>query len=188
MSNRRCDEWEGAIVDRLVGELPEGEAILLEQHLSECPACTRREEALRTLIEAAGSPGAFSVNPALEEDLLRRLHDGQEESRGRSRSPGPQRFGSAWSRFPRLLLRPIPVYVALILLAAACLSGVWVGRSGEGGRFVGSLPPGSPAVEPVARQDSLVPGHAGPTRRNGGFVATPSDALCLVGVLGSDTL
>ncbi len=186
MSARRCEEWQEAILDRLVNELPDGEAILLEQHLSECAECSRQERSLRALIEGMGPLEAFPMSRASEEDLLRRIRSRDAQERIRARGAAPRSAGPAWGRISRIVLRPIPAYVAVILLVASCLV-VWVEGRKESEQSVSSTSrPSAPA--PALRRSPLESPREGRTPRNEGFVVTPSDALCLVGILGSDTL
>jgi hypothetical protein len=191
MPNRRCEEWHGAILDDVVDELPDEDAILLEQHLGECQACGLLMERTRAMLdgwsESAAPSQEFSANPVLEEELLRRVR--VFERRAGIATPGkrPQMPEPLWRRISWMTLRPIPAYAVAILIVASCLLGIWATATRDHERFVpaGHLPT---AADPGTRED--IPGPT-PERRaphDRSFTVTPSDALCLIGSLGSDTL
>jgi len=204
-----CDLWRGLIVDRLADELAENEAVLLEQHLAECVDCAAEEHRLRHLLRSYASQEEYTTAPSIEERLL-------EHMRARTREDGSLRAEAAprpadgdrrwWKRLPNLFLRPIPAYVAMVLIAGAALTGLWFGRGGEArpesgraaepGRSAPQAPirgtgpeerfaradhPSSDLSSTGNRRESRYPG---PMR----FVTTPSDAVSLAEVTSPDTL
>lgn len=191
MSDRRCSEWREAILDHVANELPVEDAILLEQHLSECDACNRRAEGLRRLIaesvSAAGPAEEFEVGPAFEEALFRRIRAEESNEGGVTVDARSRKHRSVWRRIPWLALRPVPAYAVAILVVTSCLLGIWSTTRHDDGRRASTISQPS-ATDPSLRRDILEPPAEARDSRKGGFVVTPSDALCLIGSLGSDTL
>jgi anti-sigma factor RsiW len=189
MPNETCDHWNNLIIDRLADELSESDAILVEQHLSECRECAAKERTLRALVDSIRTVEEYGVDPAMEERLALafRAHQGRGRPSDRTRR-APDRERRSLGFLPGLLLRPIPVYATLVLIVGACLSGAWLERgSGPAGPEIVARPhaEGGSLAE---RGDSSGSAQRAVGARISRFVVTPSDAVCLVGVLGADTL
>lgn len=191
MTDRRCEQWREAIVDGAVHELPEEEAILLEQHLGECPECDRLAASTRDMLtrwsESATRADAFAVDPAAEAALLRRVRDRARNGEFAAPSAQRRKLDSIWRRISWMTLRPIPAYAAVVMIIASCIAGVWAtSRHGHGRSApVGNSPSAAAPAEPRTLPDPARKEHA---PRDRAFTVTPSDALCLIGSLGSDTL
>ena len=136
-----CRRWTEALIDHLAGELPEEEAVLLEQHLAECETCRREERSLSGILasppEAVGSPQADGCRPATETMpagqatdpagaepawMRRVLASGAAAS---ARGPGSGGFPLVLSWFRR----PLPAYAVVLLLLLAAGVGLWLGRA-----------------------------------------------------------
>ena len=50
----RCEIAEGLLTERALGQLPESKLQELEEHLSCCPHCTRRDREIREALEQFG--------------------------------------------------------------------------------------------------------------------------------------
>lgn len=191
MTDRRCEQWREAIVDGAVHELPEEKAILLEQHLGECPECDRLAASTRDMLtrwsESATLADASAIDPAAEAALLRRVRDRARNGEFAATAGQGRGTDSVWRKISWMTLRPIPAYAALIMIVASCIAGVWATSRREDDR---SMPAGSPpsAAAPAEPRDLPDPARKEQAPRDRAFTVTPSDALCLIGSLGSDTL
>jgi len=129
------------LYDLAAQELDCEEAILLEQHLAECPRCRAEQEALETILITRAE--AEEWTPDLED--ARRLFASVAPGIGRSEddadravrelSPArrAQTSGTLRARLSSLagfVRRPLPSYAAAGLLVAGILLGTWTGGSG----------------------------------------------------------
>jgi anti-sigma factor RsiW len=65
-----CRELVEVVTEYVEGTLPADDRIRLEQHLEECPDCTRYIEQMRQTIEALGRLSEESLAPETQRDLL----------------------------------------------------------------------------------------------------------------------
>lgn len=102
--------WSEMIVDRLVDELREEDAILLEQHLLECPECRRAEAEMHPFLLHADAEAPSNQDPLPGERLLREV---------RRNRPAPQVGSGGLARLFRRLALPWPAYAALMFALIA---------------------------------------------------------------------
>ena len=176
--------WKEMLVDHLADELDEENAILLEQHLAECPACTEDQRRLRELCDAAAPRLEWRPGQHLEAGLIRRLRA----------VSGRQSGNTPWVRQSAALLgklarRPLPAYAAVPLVLLALAGGLWLGNSGSP-----SLPPQSAPLPAgsaaTGRETNWVPAREDDSwfTLEAEFAVTPSDAVALVWGIEPDSL
>ncbi len=134
----QCDDptpWHEMIIDRLGDELSEEEAVALEQHLADCPACMAEAELLAGIHGALPPAEPWTPDPDREARLIAEMHAlrGSAASRpqprrepaaagDRRRHPHPRSPWIAW------FARPLPSYAAAALVMIAALGGFLGGR------------------------------------------------------------
>jgi anti-sigma factor RsiW len=181
-----CDRqlWRERIIDHLAHELGEEDAVALEQHLAECPACAEEARRLSDAVEAAAPRREWTVDQRLESRLLTAA---RAQSRRRGGRPSwTHRIEASLAAFAR---RPFPAYAIVPLLVFTLASGVWLGRST--GREGGSVPSGlSPSTAlsrtSTAHRSTIAPDHARQAGQR--FEVTPSDAIALATAVEHDSL
>ncbi len=194
----QCNErsrWQAMIIDRLANELGEEDAVLLEQHLSDCESCMREARTLAGVMQKASGPVEWAADQALEARLLGVLErrpavESQKEPAsleggGHVPAPGGGRDSAGRGRWRDLLgaltrpaLRPplsAGTGIALVLIAAAV--GFWTGRVRPGG----SLPPARVLVQDWVEAPADANRMPAPETGSGGpaadlLVASPSFA------------
>jgi anti-sigma factor RsiW len=155
-----CESCRDRLVDRLAGELSEEDAVLLNQHLAECAACSREEEQLRQLFAAARAGDSWRESGGLRGSLLEAL----EREASLRRTSGGRAF-----QVPAVLAlarRPVSIYAALGLLVAGLASGFWLGRSRAHREA-----PATPMSAPEAPWGGTALAASGP------FTVAPGDAI-----------
>ena len=145
-----CEHWSEAIVDGVVGELADGEAIAVAQHLADCSACREEEARVRRILTAPFAPESLPENAAVRARLLRELRESRERHSPRTR----RLLRDAWRV-------PVPTYAVLCLIALAALIGFRLGALGSA----------------AARRPAPVTMGTSATGGPGPFVTTPGDAL-----------
>lgn len=71
MTGLTCAETVALLTRWLDGALPEAEAALLEEHLSDCGDCARYVEQVRATIEALGQVSLDHLPPSTRDGLVR---------------------------------------------------------------------------------------------------------------------
>lgn len=174
-----CEAWQEKIIDRIADELHDSEAIRLEQHLAECPACTSELERLQQLLEAAVPREEWAGDSGLEERLvaeMRTLH---------RRPDSAERWRTFWQR-------PLPAYSLVVMALIALVGGFWMGQTPRSDPQSAAPSAGSaptiipPAISPTGQaiaEESVALATALPERSAAArstrarFVAVPSDAF-----------
>jgi anti-sigma factor RsiW len=206
-----CEQWREALIERLVDELDEDQAIRLEQHLAECVACRREEAQLRMLFAAAAPAESWDVPPEIEKRLHAwlRAHAarglapsvprGAEPSSAASPAPGEAPAGArrrtqrarlgkgAAAGWLALLTGRMPAFAALPLAAAALLIGLWVGQADhplrtEAGRDHAVL------LGTISAGQQMVPFVDSLLISGNGFATSGADALSFARLVLPDSL
>ncbi|MBD3236439.1 MAG: hypothetical protein GF330_07035 [Candidatus Eisenbacteria bacterium] len=161
-----CDSWRRKIIDRIADELPEREAIELEQHLADCADCAAEAQRLERLLEATAPREEWIADARIEDRLLRHMRS------NRARPSLLVRWRAAW-------LRPLPAYSLIVLGVIAIAGGFWLGQlseTGSGARRIAA--PGGAATSPQAVSPAMDPaGHALPPSREADEGASCATAL-----------
>lgn len=174
-----CDTRPETLVDLLEGELSEEEAVLVEQHLTECKTCRAEINALALFTHPFVSEEPWQPDAAMCDRVLRRAQTGGWAA-APPRPSGPpvpsvattgarsrSSLRSFLQELPAWCTRPLPSYAAAGLAAVALLAGLVLGGGAVllGGRGVPSVvgsvdPPGvtslpadRPAGQASARPD-----------------------------------
>lgn len=183
-----CEGWNEKIIDRLAGELPDDEAILLEQHLAECPSCSGEERRLHEIVAAAVGAEPWregeGLRPALRAELRAlRGHDASGAPRseaGTSRAP----FTGLRARILAPLARPVAAYAAIALVVLGAAFGFWMGDRTASSRARAN--PIAPARS-VPGGESRV-GETGALLATRNFAVTPADAIPVTSGTLADSL
>jgi hypothetical protein len=141
--------WSSLIIDRHADALQEEQAVLLEQHIVECPTCAAEDREVHRILAAAGPEGMVSPDPALLARLL-------PEVRRNRRVPSAQTRGVRVG-IARLAI-PFPAYAALALAIATASAGFWIGRAHSPAKRPEPVAP--TAVSPKI-EDRSAPGSLG---------------------------
>lgn len=129
----RCDEMAERFSELVAGELSEGDAAALREHLAECPGCARETQALEALWDGlgrladheppAGAGGRFAARLAEEIASERKLVPFARPERGGARSAGAGRF------VPSGAFQAIAASLALVAVGA--LVGAQLSKRGS---------------------------------------------------------
>ncbi len=140
--------WSPLIIDRHADALEEEQAVLLEQHLVECPICAAEDRELHRVLAAAGPERTVSPEPTLLAKLL------PEVRRNRHVPPAKSRRHRSW--VARLAI-PFPAYAALALAIATASAGFWFGRAHTPAKLPEPVAPTavSPKIEERSAPGSL---------------------------------
>jgi hypothetical protein len=128
MQCKEQSRWQAMIIDRLANELGEEDAVLLEQHLSDCESCMREARTLAGVLTKASGPMEWTADPVLEERLLAALGPRPAEAHRGGLAASADR-PSLLAALAGIRLRPsfsVGTAIALVLIAAA--AGFWTGR------------------------------------------------------------
>ncbi len=212
-----CEVREETLIDFLSGELSEGNALGLEQHLAECKECRATVRELARVSHPFLSEAPWEPDAAMADRILRRARSEGCAPAASSRTVAPTarplRRAAVWS----WLARPLPSYAAAGIAGLALAVGLLLGNGGgrEAGRAVpdekagsrqssapagrsadrgpglpaGSLPrDGTPQEPTVSERRTRGPAGGRHATRTLAFVAVYSDATGLTTPGTSDSL
>jgi hypothetical protein len=193
------------LIDHLADELPEKQAVLLEQHLASCKACGDEARVLQRIAvrpQEGGDPQRAvpeRESRLLVETVIRSARERRFDRRIERR--GARGFPSEGDpEAPRVLRwivslrRPLPSYAVLMLVLAAAWGGMLVGRTTQ--RPPMNAQPAEIRTTPASEPAAAEPTSAAPSglaeslarRQSGGFVAVASDATGIDFAIPADSL